>query len=136
MDESARWILAPGQLTSREPIDFSRWAKHSSVYISSVTVSELLTGVHMAKTQAIKMRRSAFVEYIITKIAAIAFDDTIARIHAELHAHLIKKGKMIDAHDLIIAATAIHSGFPVLTNNVREFERVPGLKLIDAEPVI
>jgi len=43
---------------------------------------------------------------------------------------LAKRGQMIGAHDLIIAATARYHDLSVLTDNVQEFSRVPGLRVI------
>ena len=45
-----------------------------------------------------------------------------------------KKGQMIGAHDLIIAATAVSLKFSLVTNNRKIFERIPNLKLIEVEP--
>jgi predicted nucleic acid-binding protein len=53
-----------------------------------------------------------------------------ARRHAQLWAELTRKGKMIGAHDLIIAATALAHDFHLATLNATEFRRVPGLKLV------
>ena len=115
---------------SGNPIDFSKWEKYGGVYISAITSSELLAGVHYAKTEAQKTRRSAFVESILAKIPILSFETEEARVHAGLFAFLAKKGKMIGAHNLIIAATAIVHNCAVLTENFKEFERVPGLETI------
>ena len=57
----------------------------------------------------------------------LPFDLSAARIHAELWAQLTAAGHMIGPNDLLIAATALAYGYAVLTENVRESERVPGL---------
>jgi len=115
---------------SGNTIDFSKWEKYGDVYISAITSSELLVGVHYAKTEAQKNRRSAFVESILAKIPILSFETEEARVHAGLFATLAKQGKMIGAHDLIIAATAIVHSCAVLTENTKEFERVAGLETI------
>ena len=115
---------------SGNTIDFSKWEKYGDVYISAITSSELLVGVHYAKTEAQKNRRSAFVESILAKIPILSFKTEEARVHAGLFATLAKQGKMIGAHDLIIAATAIVHSCAVLTENTKEFKRVPGLETI------
>lgn len=56
----------------------------------------------------------------------------VARIHAELWAGQEQAGAMIGAHDLWIAATAVAFGFGLMTRNAREFERVPGLRVLAA----
>ena len=115
---------------SGNPIDFSKWEKYGDVYISAITTSELLVGVHYAKTDTQRARRSAFVESVLAKIPVLNFETEEARVHAGLFATLAKQGKMIGAHDLIIAATAIIHNCAVLTENTKEFEKVPGLETI------
>jgi len=115
---------------SGKPIDFSSWESSQKVYISAVIVSELLMGVHRANTEDRRQRRSAFVETVISGVGVLDFTVPAARVHAEIHAELAKKGQMIGAHDLIIAATARCHDLSVLTDNVQEFSRVPGLRVI------
>ena len=100
-----------------------------SVYISAITASELLMGVHYADTEARRIKRSTFVESILAKIPILNFTKEIARVHAEISTYLSKQGKNIGAHDLIIAATAIAHDYTLLTANEKEFSRVPALKL-------
>lgn len=115
---------------SSRPIDFSSWGSSDKVFISVVIVSELLTGVHRANTEERRQRRSAFVETIISGIGVLDFTVAVARVHAEIYAELSKKGEMIGAHDLIIAATARCHDLSLLTDNVQEFSRVAGLHVI------
>ena len=70
---------------------------------------------------------------MISGIGVLDFTVATARMHAEIFADLAKKGQMIGAHDLLIAATARHHDFSVLTDNVEEFSRVPGLRVIAFE---
>ena len=115
---------------SNSPIDFSQWEEYGSVYISAVTVSELLVGVHYANDETKRARRSAFVESILGKVPVLNFNTEVARVHAGLFATLAKQGLMIGAHDLIISATALVHNCAVLTENIQEFSRVPGLETI------
>jgi len=115
---------------SGKPIDFSSWDSAQKVYISVVIASELLMGVHRANTEERRQRRSAFVEAVISGVGVLEFTVAIARVHAEIYADLAKKGQMIGAHDLIIAATARCHNLAVLTDNVQEFSRVPGLRVV------
>lgn len=111
--------------------NFDKWESFDEVFISVITVSELLMGVARADTEARTLKRSAFVEAIIKEIPIIDFTSDVARIHAKVYASLAQQGKLIGAHDLIIAATAITHGHGLLTANQHEFNRVPGLKVID-----
>jgi hypothetical protein len=51
----------------------------------------------MAKDEIIKLKRLTFVEYIISGIAAIPFDNKVARVHSEIYAYLLKKHYKIAA---------------------------------------
>jgi tRNA(fMet)-specific endonuclease VapC len=114
----------------RVPVDLSRWDTSQGVFISSVTASELLVGVHRATGEEIRQRRSVFVERVIAGVGVLDFTLTTARIHAEIGGLLAMAGTMIGAHDLIIAATARSHDLALLTDNVSEFSRVPGLRVI------
>ena len=119
---------------SGKAIDLSLWDQSEKVYVSVVTISELLMGVHRANTEERRQRRSVFVEAIIAGVDVLDFTISSARIHAEIHAELAKRGQMIGAHDLIIAATARYHDLSILTDNVAEFSRVPGLRVIPFVP--
>jgi len=115
----------------RGAVDFSQWASYGPAYISAVTVSELLVGVHRADTEARRVKRSAFVEAVLARLPVLDFTVEVARVHAGLFAALARQGQLIGAHDLIIAATALSHGCAVLTTNPSEFGRVPGLEVIE-----
>jgi tRNA(fMet)-specific endonuclease VapC len=98
--------------------------------ISAITVSELLHGVHRATEERVRVRREAFVEHLLGSIEALPVTTPVARAHAGIWASLERNGKMIGAHDLWIAATAVTHGMSVATANAGEFERVPGLSVV------
>jgi tRNA(fMet)-specific endonuclease VapC len=98
--------------------------------ISAITVSELLHGVHRAEDGAVRARRSAFVEHVISAMEPLPITTAIARAHAAVWAELEKKGNLIGAHDLWIAATALSHGMEIATANAKDFERVPGLTVV------
>jgi len=102
--------------TEGEPLD-----------LAAVTASELLVGVHRADTPARRLGRDTFVEALLAALPVAPFDLPVARVHAELCATLAAVGRVIGSHDLLIAATALVHRYAVLTENLREFERVPGL---------
>ena len=119
---------------SGKEIDLSPWSYPEGVYVSVVTVSELLEGVHRANTEDRRQQRSLFIETMIAGVDVLDFTLDCARLHAEISAELKKSGRMIGPHDLIIAATARLHDFSILTNNVGEFSRVPGLRVIPFFP--
>lgn len=74
---------------SQKPIDFSQWQNYDEAFISVVTVSELLVGVHRANNENRRLKRAAFVEAIITNFPILPFDTESARIHAHAFAWLL-----------------------------------------------
>lgn len=96
-------------------------------FLSVVTASELLHGVHRATDPNVRARRSAFVEAVLERFPLLSVDLATARAHARLWAGLMAEGRLIGPHDLWIAATCLAHGLTMVTANVREFARVPGL---------
>jgi len=117
----------------RTGIDMSRWRDRGSQLLCAITVSELLVGVHRANTDARREARRLFVERIVSSIPVLDFNAVVARTHAEVNAELRRLGTPIGLYDLLIAATARFHGLPVLTCNVAEFSRVPGLEVLGYE---
>lgn len=97
--------------------------------ISIITVAELLHSVHWADSTKRRLKRSTYVEKVIELFPIYNFEISTARIYAELWADLSRKGIQIGAHDLIIGSTALSLGFSVVTLNLRNFERIEGLKI-------
>lgn len=98
--------------------------------ISAVTASELLHGVHRARTPVQRSSREAFVEGLLARLPVIPFDLVTARAHARLSAELAAKRIAVGPHDLMIAATAMSKGYDVATRDERSFSKIPGLSLL------
>jgi len=103
----------------------------AEVFLSVVTASELLHGVHRAKDRNLRARRAAFVEAVLDEFPLLGVDLLTARTHAQLWAELAERGEMVGAHDLWLAATCVGRGLTLATGNVRELKRVPGLVVED-----
>ena len=99
--------------------------------ISVITVSELLHGANRA-AGARRARRLAFVEHVLAGLEPLPITESVARVHAEVWAQLSRRGQMVPAHDLWIAATALAHGFGVATGDADDFKRVPGLRVLAA----
>ena len=97
----------------------------SDVCISVVTKAELMYGTHISPRRAQdEAALAAFLNYV----AVLDFPESAALAYAEIRAALKTSGAMIGANDLLIAAHARSAGLILVTNNVREFSRVPDLK--------
>jgi tRNA(fMet)-specific endonuclease VapC len=115
-----------GRSTSRLS---QRATRRRTVAISAVTASELLHGVHWARTAAQRHRRQEFVEGPLGRLRVVAFDLTVARVHASLWAELAKRGAAVGERDLMIGATAIAWNYAVVTRDKRSFSEIPGLSV-------
>jgi predicted nucleic acid-binding protein len=73
--------------------------------ISVITVSELLHGVFRS-SGARRARRLAFVEHVLAGFEPIPITERVARVHADAWARVARRGEVIGAHDVWIAATA------------------------------
>jgi tRNA(fMet)-specific endonuclease VapC len=100
-------------------------------YLSVITASEMLHGVHRAMQPGTRARRAAFVEAVLERFPLLGIDLPTARVHAQVWADLASTGRLIGAHDLWLAATCLARDLTMVTANVREFERVPGLRVQD-----
>lgn len=100
------------------------------VFITSITASELLHGVHRADEKR-KVKREIFVEEILRNLPALPFDLPSARTHSRIWADLQTQGMMIGSHDLIISAICLTQDHTLATLNTDEFQRVDGLRLVD-----
>ncbi len=99
------------------------------VFLSVISASELLHGVHRATEESVRTRRLAFVETLLNGMEVLEIDLAAARIHAELWSDLSERGEMIGPHDLWLAASALANHCTLVTRNAREFTRIPGLKV-------
>ncbi len=120
-------VLVAVERTGTAPDDALGELGDEPVYLSTITASELLHGVHRADSATRRARRLRFVDGILDVIPVLPFDLEAARVHSRIWADLARTGKLIGAHDLLIAATAVTRGLALLTANRREFDRVDGL---------
>jgi len=94
--------------------------------ISAITLAELKHGVEKS---AKPERNEIALAQLLAALTVIPFDDLAAVEYGKICAHLQKQGTPIGTMDMLIAASAVASGLTLVTNNTREFERVPNLSL-------
>lgn len=98
----------------------------TDVCMSVITKSELLYGVEVSPRRS---QDAAALAALLPYVEVLDFPDDAASHYAEIRADLKKRGAMIGANDLLIAAHARNLGVTLVTNNTAEFERVKGLTL-------
>jgi tRNA(fMet)-specific endonuclease VapC len=96
--------------------------------VAVMTVAELWFG---ALKSADPARGRAVADAFLEPFETLPFDEAAADFYANTRHYLESRGTPIGERDLIIAATALARGLTVVTNNTREFRRVPELRVED-----
>ena len=94
--------------------------------MSTITLGELICG---AEKSSQPTRNLADIEALAARVDVLPFDNQAAQHFGQVRAELAKAGKPIGPYDLMIAGHARSRGLILVTNNLREFKRVPGLRL-------
>ena len=96
------------------------------VAMSAITYGELCFGAEKSS----KPKESRHIlEQLIALIPVLPLDETVSMHYGKIRQHLQASGKLIGNNDLWIAAHALAIKSILVTNNVAEFERVPGLRV-------
>jgi tRNA(fMet)-specific endonuclease VapC len=98
----------------------------SQICISSITLSELVYGV--SKSSRPDQNQLALTQFI-APLEILPYDDEAAQHYGELRVHLEKQGTPIGSLDMLIAAHALSLSCMLITNNEKEFKRIPKLKI-------
>jgi tRNA(fMet)-specific endonuclease VapC len=93
--------------------------------LSAIVVAELCSGAEKSNRPAYR----AEVDKFLLNLEVRDFDESAGRHYGEIRAHLERRGTPIGSNDMLIAAHARSLGMTMVTNNMREFARVPNLKL-------
>lgn len=98
------------------------------LYISSITFAELQYGVFKSRYPE---RNKIALASFLAPIDILPFSDNAAVLYGGIRADLERKGQIIGAYDLLIAAHALSEEVTLVTNNIKEFSRIPELSLIN-----
>lgn len=114
-------------INSRPAIVLKRFRleKIGDIVISSVTAAELAFSV--AKSGSVRNRQA--LDMFLSTLEILPFDESVIWHYGDLRTDLERRGQPIGTLDTMIAAHALSSNTILVTNNTREFERVPGLRL-------
>ena len=115
-------------INARPPTVLARFRQErlGTIGVSSVTAAELAFGV--VKSGSTRNREA--LEMFLAPLDVMPFDVLAIWHYGELRAGLGRRGLPVGALDTMIAAHALASNTILVTNNTREFARVPGLRLI------
>jgi len=109
-----------------EVIQILQKKKIGDICISTITLAELEYGVEKSSN---KVRNQLALTEFLAPIEIINFNDKAAKHFGSIRAYLEEIGKIIGPFDLQIAAHALAEGLILVTNNLKELERVPDLKI-------
>ena len=98
---------------------------HGQLTISLVTRFEILRGL---KAKQATTQLAAFDAFCANN-EVLPLTDQIVVVAANVYADLHGRGQLISDADILIAATALHSGLVLATNNLADFGRIPGLQI-------
>jgi tRNA(fMet)-specific endonuclease VapC len=114
-------------IEKRPPELLARFCEHApgEIGVSAITVAELQYGVQ--KSQHAAQNQEAL-DRFLAPLVIVDFDEPAAMAYGGIRASLESQGTPIRALDTLIAAQAVSLGVTLVTNNTREFSRVPGLK--------
>lgn len=98
----------------------------ASLCISTITLCELHYGAEHSARRDLNLEEIALFS---SRITVLPFEPKAASHYGRIRAHLRRAGTPVGANDLLIAAHALSEGLTVVTNNRREFDRIPGLRV-------
>jgi tRNA(fMet)-specific endonuclease VapC len=97
--------------------------------LSVISLAELYEGVyHSTNPEGNERALNDF----LADVEVIGVDEAICQRFGRERGNLRKQKRVVGDFDLLIAATCLHSGFTLLTNNRRHFEQVAGLAMVSA----
>lgn len=112
-------------IKNRHPSISTRFEQNAGqMGMSSIVVAELLFGAEKSQNPASSL---AVVEALCSRLMVLEYGTQAAAHYGQIRAHLEKLGTPIGVNDMHIAGHARSEGLTVVSNNLREFERVPGL---------
>ena len=114
-------------INARPPAVLARFMAHEidGLGISAITASELYWGVCKSGSS----RNKTTLDKFLSPLTILDYDQTAAQHYGELRAYLEQQGTPIGPLDQQIAAHALALNLTLVTTNVREFDRVPGLRV-------
>ncbi len=115
-------------IKKKPPQVLQKFTRHSAgeIGVSTITVAELRLGVQKSRQ---RLQNEQALDRFLIPLAIAEFDYEAAVAYGRLRAALEAAGTPIGPLDMLIAAHAVSLGVTLVTNNIHEFARVPGLKV-------
>lgn len=131
LDSSALIVAERRNRTVAQAIEsVRRTAGELPVVLSAVSVAEIGPGIYRANTPELRQRRRAFLDELKATVPVHPVTEVTAEIAARVGGEQAAKGINLPLADLLIGASALELGYAVGTSNLRDFGRIPGLRII------
>ena len=98
------------------------------IFISSIVFAELLFGIELSPRKSRKTRSEQLKKFV-QHLSIVPWDENAAIHYSQIRAELKKVGTLIGNMDLLIGSHARSLGLELVTNNLKEFERIAGLRI-------
>ena len=97
--------------------------------VSAIGLTELIYCIYRAQTLEIRLRRESFLNELLADLTVFPYTKETALLAGKIDGEQQSRGVVIPFGDLLIGATALSLGYKVLTGNLRDFQRIPGLSV-------
>jgi predicted nucleic acid-binding protein len=98
--------------------------------LSAVGLTELIHGIYRAQTPQMRVRRESFLRELLADLTVYPYTKETAMLAGKIDGEEQGLGVVIPFGDLLIGATALSLGFSLLTANLRHFQKIPGLAVV------
>lgn len=98
--------------------------------LSPVTVAELVHGIYRARTKDVGERRRQYIDELVSLTPLHPVTIETAYLVGQIEGQEAARGNVLPFNDLLIAAAAMEQGYAVLTENLRHFNKIPGVRVV------
>lgn len=100
------------------------------IVLCALTIAEIGHGIYRAATEEMRSRRRAFLDELKATVPIYPVTEATAELIARIGGAHAAQGINLPLGDLSIGATAVELGYAVATSNLRDFNRIPGLRVV------
>ncbi|MGD0364189.1 MAG: PIN domain-containing protein [Bryobacteraceae bacterium] len=131
LDSSVLIAAERRKLTPAEVVESVRKiAGEIPIMLCAISVAEIAHGIYRANMEDLRHRRRAFLDELKATVPVHPITAATGEMIAKIGAEQAAQGINLPLGDLIIGASAIELGYGVATGNLRDFARIPGLRVM------
>jgi predicted nucleic acid-binding protein len=131
LDSSVLIVAERRNRTAAQAIEsVRRTAGELPIVLSAASIAEIGHGIYRANTPELRQRRRDFLDELKATVPVHPVTEVTAEIVARVGGEQAAKGVNLPLADLLIGACALELGYAVGTSNLRDFGRIPGLRII------